>query len=489
VDRRIGVGGREFGIGFELRLPQDWSGRFYFQGGGGYDGLVREAVGPYNPGLNAQVNALSRGFAVVTTDGGHLGTDASFGLDPQARIDHAYNAYDVTAVTAKALIGDFYGRGPDYSYVVACSGGGRHGMMFSQRFPTYFDGVISAAPAMKVAKGASISAIWETQTYTEIAPKDASGAPILSRAFSDADLALLSDTILRSCDAKDGLADGLIDNPRSCDFDPAVLQCLGAKTDSCLSAEQVAALQKGFGGPQDSAGRQLYSTWPYDSGISAPDWRNWKLGTSTTSVPNSRFVTLIFDAARNQFFTPPDPTFDFFQFNFDTDPARFDAYAALYDTSSDVNLTPFKRGGGKILFWHGVSDPIFSANDTIDYYERLVNANGGLRKAGKFARLFLVPGMTHCSGGPALTDFDPLSAIVDWVEKGSPPRSILARGTPTAFPGRSRPLCPYPQQPRYTGTGSIEEAANFTCRRAQDDDGAHEDDEKDREDDDDRDKD
>ncbi|HSU22096.1 MAG TPA: tannase/feruloyl esterase family alpha/beta hydrolase [Variovorax sp.] len=469
---RTGVDGKAYHTGFELRLPRTWNGRFAFQGGGGNDGVVRLAIGALagNDASSAalQTSALAKGYAVVTTDAGHQVTDASFGLDPQARIDHAYAAYDRVTLAAKALIGQAYGRGPDRSYFVGCSGGGRQALLFPQRFPAYFDGVAANAPAIKVAKEASVASTWSVLTYDAVAPTDpASGRRILSRALSSQDLALVSDAVVRQCDAQDGLADGIVGvNPSACSFDPAVLQCTGAKTDACLSAAQVGALKRDFAGPKDSTGRSLYASWPWDSGIKGADWRNWRLGTSTTPTPNARNHTLIAtDAMLKEFFTPPAPAFDVYTFNFDTDPARMDAYAAIYNTTS-TDVGAFRERGGKMLIVHGTSDPIFSANDSIDYVRKLSDANGGDAATRDFARLFLVPGMNHCSasGGPSTDVYDALTPLADWVERGIAPDRIVARAAATApWPGRTRPLCPYPQVATYAG-GNVEDAASFACR-------------------------
>jgi pimeloyl-ACP methyl ester carboxylesterase len=459
INPRAGENNTPFAIGFELRLPTRWSGRFFFQGGGGNDGAFPPAMG--DPRFGGRP-VLSRGFATVKTDGGHLGTTAdTFGFDPQARVDHAYNAYGKTAGVAKAIIDQYHGKKPDKSYFAGCSGGGRQGMMFTQRFPEYFDGVVAAAPAMSVATKASISVAWESQAYNSIAPTDASGNRILSQAFSNTDLTLVSNAILQTCDSLDGLVDGSINNTAKCKFDPVVLQCAGEKNATCLSAQQVTALKKGFGGPYNSAGQPLYITWPWDAGIKDSGWRGWKLGTSTTATPDARFFVLMQDAIRNEFFTPPEPTFSILNFNFNTDPARMATFGVIYDTWKNVELSAYRARGGKLVIVHGVSDPIFSANESIDYYNRLVAADRGSVQAGSFARLFLVPGMTHCGGGPATDLFDILSTTINWVENGNVPERIIARGS--SFPGRTRPLCPYPSYARYTGQGSIEDANNFVC--------------------------
>jgi feruloyl esterase len=453
-----GSEGTLFAIGFQVRLPTQWSGRFSFQGGGGNDGSVGATTGASTGGLPT----LARGFAVASTDGGHVGgSAASFGFDPQARIDHAYNAYDKSTVIAKALINLYYGRSPDRSYFQGCSGGGRQGMMFTQRFPDYYDGVIAGAPAMRVATGASISAAWESQTYLAIAPTNASGQPILSQAFSNADLALVSNSVLQACDALDGAVDGAVHKYLACTYDPGVLQCPGAKAATCLAPEQVGALRKGFGGPRNSLGEQLYFNWVWDAGVGDPGWRSWKLGTSTTATPNSSFATLIQDATANEFFTPPDPGYSIFNFNFDTDPARMVAEDAIYGTWADDRLTAFKAHGGKLLIYHGLSDPIFSPTESIDYINRLAANNGGLGPTSSFARIFPVPGMTHCGGGPATSQFDTFTAIMDWVENDNAPASIMGSGT---NPVRTRPICAYPTQAQYSGAGNVNDASSWVCQ-------------------------
>jgi hypothetical protein len=206
---RVGQGGRTFGIGFELRLPAEWNGRFLFQGGGGMDGVVQPAVGTL--ANSSKGPALARGFAVVSTDAGHSGSpvDASFGLDQQARIDYAYNALDKVTVEAKRLVEAFYGSAPRYSYMVGCSNGGRQALTLAQRMPLYYDGIVAGAPAMRFS-GLAIGQVWNQRVVAGIAPKDGEGRPILSRAFSDVDLRLVRDRVLARCDARDGLADGMI---------------------------------------------------------------------------------------------------------------------------------------------------------------------------------------------------------------------------------------------------------------------------------------
>src|SRR5689334_15026068 len=265
-----GVDGKPYETRFELRLPTDWSGRFLYQGGGGNDGTVAPALGR-NTGSFPNTG-LQRGFSVVTTDAGHQGATAEFGVDPVARVDHAYAAHERTYTIAVAIQSRYYGRAPDHKYFVGCSGGGRQGMMFAQRYPAYFDGIAICAPAMSVSSGATIAAAWDTQTYLAAAPLDANGQRILSRAFSDADLALIARGITMACDAADGATDGMVLRPDACRFDPKTLECGGEKDASCLSSDQVAALRRTFGGPRTSSGRPLYVGQAWDPGIAAPGW-------------------------------------------------------------------------------------------------------------------------------------------------------------------------------------------------------------------------
>ncbi len=457
---RLGAGGKPYGIGFQLRLPAAWNGSFLFQGGGGLDGFVAPALGPIPSHGSTAPTALARGMAVVTEDSGHQGTDASFALDQQARLDYEYNAIGEVTATVRRLLALYYASAPAHSYFMGCSNGGKEGMIAAQRFPTEFDGVVAGAPAFNLTN-AGIAEAWDEQALMRAAPADASGHKILSRAFSPADLQLLQGAVLKACDADDGVIDGLIANPRACHFDPAVLQCQGDKTDACLSVAQVTALHDIFAGPHDSHGTALYSDWPWDGGLASPGWRHWKLGDATGAHPNALNVTLGFEAMASYFITPPDPSFDPLTFDFDRDPPRLAQTAALNNATSTF-YSSFVARGGKLVVFQGGSDPVFSANDIARYFDRLAADNGGAAAVADWARLFIVPGMNHCGDGQALDDIDPLTALTDWVEHGTPPARLLATGK--AFPGRSRPICPYPQSAHYAGSGDSDQAASFVCR-------------------------
>ena len=441
LDRRTGADGGQYGIGFAIALPADWNGRLLFQGGGGLNGSVAPPLGRTGAGESA----LARGFAVVTTDTGHTGAvfDATFMREQQASLDFAYQAVGRVAVLAKQILDNYYDRPADRAYFMGCSTGGREGMLMAQRYPTYFDGVVVGAPAMRT-HFSGIGDEWVATMLNQAAPKDASGKPDLKRAFSDADRTAIIDAFLNACDAIDGLKDGMVMHPTGCRFDVKTIQCAGEKKDGCLSPAQVSAVRKAFAGPKDSKGRQVYPGFLFDTGI-----------TTTQGIPGLLAGGL----------NPVGPPFTATEMDVDarTEQASANPQMILTATSTWTNLNTFSARGGKLLFYHGVSDPWFSALDTIDYYERMTKANGGRATVMRWSRLFLAPGMGHCGGGPAALDtFDPLDAVVQWVEQGKAPDSLTATGP--ALAGRSRPLCPYPQHGHYKGAGNPDDAAAFECR-------------------------
>lgn len=455
IEPRIGVDGVRYGIGFELRLPRDWNGRLQFMGVGGTAGYIPAAIG--SPSGDA-APALAQGYAVVTSDMGHKGRnagDASFGLDPQARIDWGYRAVDVVTVAAKSLIQRYYGKAPLRSYFVGCSGGGRQAMMAALRNPDHFDGIVAGAPILE-QHIAQIGSMQILQEFSRIAPKDPEGRPIFSRAFSDEDLKLIDDAVVAKCDPLDGLRDGIIDNHSACTFDLRTLACQGEKTPSCLSNAQVTALERVMDGPFNSRGERLYHGRPWDSGFK--HWRPSMLGTSTTAVPNARRA--VNTSVKLVFMTPPAPDFDYLAFDFDRDPSRLAASAAITATNS-TQWQAFRRRGGKAIVYAGISDPLLNTNGVLDWYRRMIRDHGGLVETQSFARYFHVPGMGHCRGGDATDQFDHFGALVAWVEQGRAPDFLLAKGA--AFPGRTRPICAYPKHTRYRGEGSLDDAANFSC--------------------------
>ncbi len=445
IDQTHGADGKPYGIGFALALPDEWNGRFLFQGGGGLNGNVAPPLG-----LQAVGNqpALARGFAVVTTDTGHKGSvfDGSFFRDQQATLDFYYVAIGRVAQLAKEMIASYYRRAAQHSYFDGCSTGGREAMIMSQRYPTYFDGIISGDPAIRTGHS-NLALGFMTAMFDQAAPKDDSGKPDPKKTFSPSDRKLIVGSLLQACDAKDGVKDGMIFNQRACNFDPAALACSGAKTDTCLSKAQVDTLKTAFAGPKWSYGDQIYPGFPFDAGIDDTGFIPGLLGGPVIPVATG---------------------VDFTHFNVDREAARVEAdKTAQLGDSLWTNLTTFSGHGGKLLFYHGLSDPWFSPLETLRYYEKMAkDTSGGAADSPvtSWSRIYLVPGMGHCQGGSATLDrFDMLTAVVDWVEKGVAPDRVVATGT--AFPGRSRPLCAYPQHAEYSGHGDTNDAGNFVCQQ------------------------
>jgi len=442
LDGRTGADGASYGIGFALALPGDWNGRFLQQGGGGLNGNVGFPLGAAASGGTP---ALARGFAVASTDTGHKGQvfDATFMREQQASLDFAYQAIGRVASLAKQIIARHYSRPALKSYFAGCSTGGREAMLMSQRYPTYFDGIVAGAPAMRT-NFSGIGGQWVAVSLNQVAPKDANGKPQTRQALSDANKKAVMGGLLNACDISDGLKDGQVFDTMACKFDPKTLACGVNKAEGCLTNEQAAAVEKAFSGVKDSKGKLVYPPFPWDTGLDATQGIPGLLhgGASPVGLPFDA-MTMDVDRLAEQAIT--DPSF------------------ALIASSAWTNLNTFSSRGGKLVFYHGVSDPWFSALDTVDYFERMSRANGGAAQASNFSRLFLAPGVGHCQGGAsALDSFDLLTAVVDWVEKGTAPDAVTATGR--AFPGRSRPLCAYPKHAHYKGQGDTQDAKNFECR-------------------------
>ena len=489
LNERPGADGKRYAIGFEMRLPQAWNQRFLHQVNGGNDGVVKPAWGDL--GVMAK-DALSRGFAVISSDSGHDGDDSAnlgaglargnvFGLDPQARRDYGYSANASVWPVAQALIEQHYGHKPQRNYMAGCSNGGRHGMVAASRQGQRYDGILASAPGFNLPK-AAVQHAWDVQAWRSV---DAD----IRRAFSPTDLKLVADRVLARCDALDLLVDGIVGDLARCQkvFKLAELQCAAGKADGCLSAPQVAALQRSFDGPRNSRGQQLYSDWSFDAGIAAGGWRTWKLESSVPPWDRMPIIAVMGAGSLSHVFTtPPAPVRGapadllgyLAAFDFDRDAPKIFASDALYTESAMAFMTPpdaenplltdFARRGGKMIVLHGASDPVFSVNDTLRWADRL-QANLGLAQANQVARVFPVPGMGHCQGGPATDQVDALDALVNWVEKGQAPDRLVAKVNPANkelpaswSPQRSRPLCPHPQVPRYAG-GDVESAASFRC--------------------------
>ena len=485
---RTGSDGLRYAVKFHLRLPTDWNGRFLFQGGGGTNGVLGAANGSSQPGTPT---GLEQGFAVVSTDTGHdnalngnpakQGTVA-FGHDYQARLEYSEKALDSVATTAKRIVRAYYGRPAAHSFFAGCSNGGREAMVFAQRFPEQFDGIVAGSPAFAVPK-AAIAEAWDTQTFAALAAKEGfkrgSGLPDITMAYSDADLGLVAAAVAKACDAADGAVDGMVQSLSQCTTarvtpELAARTCTAAKNAACLSREQVEALVRSLGGPRDSKGHALYADWPWDVGIASPGWRIWKLWIP--GAMDAINVVLGSPALSGLFITPPIDVADTpeenrryqLEFNFDRDAPKIFGKSVQFPRSGwelvgaqATDLSRFRQRGGKLIVPQGGSDPIFSINDTINWWRKVDAANHGA--ASSFVRVYPVPGMNHCAGGPATDQFDALATVVDWVERGIAPDSIQAKAGPmTPWPGRTRPLCSYPKIARYR-SGDLNQAASFSC--------------------------
>lgn len=496
------VDGKNYAIGFEMRLPTNWNGRFFYQANGGTDGMVNPASGDILGGGEA-ASGLTKGFAVLSSDAGHVLDMTTpigggvFGIDPQARLDYGYNAVGALTPMAKALIKAYYGKGPDKSYIVGGSNGGRHAMVAASRFGDQYDGFLAGSPGFNLPK-AAVAQLWGVQQYATISALGANGRPDISTSFSVADTKLVSDKILAKCDALDGVVDNMVSDLKACQAAFNIMTdiptCSAAPDGTCLTYGQKSVLARVFAGAENSAGTPLYSSFPWSEGIyntSSSGFRSWKFVSSTgnrdplavgfifMSPPKSPTVldgsgTTLLDFALN---------YNGLGFNVDTDAPKIFATTATYTESAmsfmtppDLTMSKMVNNHGKMLLIQGAADPVFSVNDTINWYDGFRSHYGAA--ATDSARLFVVPGMGHVRGGPATDQYDVVDALVNWVEKGIAPDAIpaKARGTgsiaaasvnadvPASWSaGRTRPLCAYPEIAKYKGSGSIEDAANFTC--------------------------
>jgi hypothetical protein len=438
-------------VQFEVDLPAQWNGRFLMTGNGGYAGEDLDSSG-----RNAQRSRiLNRGFALAATNTGHdAATEplGAFAANPQKLIDYAFRAVHVTAETAKRIIGANYGRAPQRSYFEGCSTGGRQGLISAQRFPQDFDGIVVGAPVLNFT-GTMVSYAWMARAFAR------SPIPISK-------LKLISDRIYARCDARDGLQDGLIDDPRQCDFSPRrdLPVCEGAgATNGCLTPGEVETLETIYGDVM-SNGQRFFPGWPVGAEVAAPDARGQ---LSSGWLPwfvreNGPPISVMFGESffRNMAFRERDPQYDFRKFDFDKDPARLDFIHRMLD-ATDADLSPFKARSGKIVMYYGWADPALNPIMGVEYYENVLKRMGS--STPEFFRLFMVPGMFHCMGGVGTDRFDALTALTEWVEQGRPPDQIRAARVVGGKEVRARPLCPYPQTAIYKGSGSIDDAANFSC--------------------------
>ena len=453
IEKRVGADGKDYAIGFQLRLPEQWNNKFLFQGGGGLDGFVAPAVGAVPVRGSSAEPALMRGYAVVTMDGGHQGArDASFAADQQARLNYAYASTGKVTQTAKQLIEIMYQAKPKHSYFMGCSNGGREAMNAAMRYPLDFDGVVAGNPGFRLSK-AAVGEAWDNQQFMKYAPTNEKGEKIVANALTQADLDAVSKAVLAHCDGKDGLADGIINAWESCDFKPEMVE-------TEIGVAKVTLLNAIFNGAKNSNGENVYSSWPYDAGINTQGWRQWKHGDSQTAQPNSRNFTMGMESLVQYFMTPRNPDFDPMKFDFDKDVAKVEPIAGIND-ADETDLSTFQARGGKMIIFEGVSDPVFSAHDLRDWYQKL---QGDMQNVNQFARVFMIPGMNHCGSGPATEDIDPLTALEQWTEQDKAPAFLLAKaGKEMTNKAKTMPVCAYPQIATYKG-GDENKAESFECR-------------------------
>ncbi|MBI2994209.1 MAG: tannase/feruloyl esterase family alpha/beta hydrolase [Gammaproteobacteria bacterium] len=428
------VAGRiEPAIHFEVWMPaRGWNGKFNGVGLGGYLGAIN---------YNALAEALARGYAAASTDAGHRSSANATAWaigNREAIVSLGHRAHHEMTVRAKALIDAHYGRAPRYSYFTGCSSGGWQGLTEAQRYPDDYDGIVAGAPALNVVH-LHAGSIWNAFQARKVRPEK---------------FALVAQAAIGACDLGDGVADWLIHDPPRCKFDPGTLQCPGVDDGQCLTAEEVEAFRNMYRGARNAAGGQVYPGWPASSERGLATWAN----PVFLAFVAGTFKDLAYQG---------DAGWDVEKFDFDADVAKADDLIGRHLNSSDPDLRAFRNRGGKLIVYHGWDDALVPATATIDYYRRVIEAVGGadvaaLSRTREFARLYLGAGMGHCAGQPGRGPhvFDALAALETWVERQQAPDRIVASNPES---GMKRPLCPWPQQARYTGTGSTDDDRNFRC--------------------------
>jgi hypothetical protein len=442
-------------IAFEVWLPAEgWNGRFLGVGNGGFAGSI---------GYASLVAAVQGGYAAASTDTGHGPgiTDAGWAVGhPEKVIDFGWRAVHLTTVAGKALTAAFYGKSPSHSYFSSCSNGGRQGLMEAQRFPEDYDGIIAGAPAYRWT-GLFTGFVWNAQALSK------PGA-----AIPAAKAAVIAKTVLEQCDARDGVMDGLVSDPRQCQVDVRNLQCTDSDKDSaaCLTTPQITALQAIYQGPRTSRGKQIYFGFP-PGGETAPGsagWDAWIFGaTPGTSIQNA------FGSSFG--WTPAD-------FDFDRDFAPLEAKTAATFNATNPDLSRFAARGGKLILWHGWSDAAIPAQGTIDYHDSVVRRMGA-KRTGQFVRLFMVAGMHHCAGGSGPSEFGQnaapapadtaassvMVALQEWVERGKAPEQLIAHqqsqpGAAGDKSGSTGLVCAYPKRAALTPGADPLRAESYSCR-------------------------
>ena len=456
IEEKAGEGGPAFclvmamvqpEVRIEVSLPLEWNRRLILFGNGGYAGDNLDAPGP----AGTRNQTIAKGFVVARTNTGHdaqaepLG---SFAVHPQKLYDYAFRSLHVTTETAKRLARAYYGAPPQRSYYYGCSTGGRQGLILAQRFPNDFDGIVAGAPVLDfTGTMVQYAAIHQAQTKAAIPfPK----------------LKLLAGRIYAACDDKDGLKDGLIDDPRKCGFTPArdLPRCEASDGGDCFTDGQIKTLETIYS-PVAANGVARYPGWPIGAEIAGPNgrsgWDRWLVHEQAGETISHAFGETFF---RYLAFPKKDPNFTLDQVDLARDIPRLESIHRTLD-ATNPDLSGFRARNGRMLMWFGWADPALNAQRAVDYYEE-VRAKMGPTTAD-FFRFYTVPGVFHCGGGVGCGSFDPLSAVIRWVEEGKAPERIVTARVEQGKTLRTRPICPYPQVVKYKGSGSIDDAANFSC--------------------------
>jgi feruloyl esterase len=432
---------------FELWLPVEWNHKYIAVGNGGMAGSI-----PFP----AMADPLRRGYATGSTDTGHTSSndDGTWALGHLDRlINYAYRGIHLMAQADKAIVQAFYGAAPTHSYFNGCSFGGKQALTEAQRYPKDFDGIIAGDPANNFTRHYIGGHLFDALAMDGDGYIPAAKVPLIGNAVNAA------------CDALDGVKDGVLNDPRRCHFDPATLQCKNGDSADCLTGAQVAAIRKIWTGLKDADGQQIYPGLMPGGESDPGGWVRYLSGTGPgmgrhAALTNAFFRYMVFE----------NPEWDYHSFHYTTAPG-FDndmevteeKVGAMFN-ATDPDLRPFRANGGKLIQYHGWSDPDIPPTNSINYYESVVAAlSGGLRDTREFYRLFMVPGMQHCTGGPGTSRFDALTALEQWAEQKKAPEQIPAAHLTNGKVDRTRPLCAYPQEAKYMGSGSTDDAANFSC--------------------------
>ena len=443
-------------IKLEVWLPTaDWNGDFQAVGNGGFAGSIS---------YGAMITALKSGYATASTDTGHTGGPgrADWALaHPELMVDYGYRAVHEMTLKAKRIIESFYGSGPRFSYFNGCSDGGREGLMEAQRYPEDYNGILAGSPANDWTHFEAGGMLW----FTLATLKDPESYIPTSK------LAAVDDASLAACDVLDGLKDGLIDDPRKCKFDPAALLCKAGDSANCLTIKQVEALKKIYAGPPPLNGKQIYP----------PLMPGGERGWSSFMTNPGPFKSISYNAAVDffKYMVYEDSNWDFRTWDFAKGMPYTEKKLSSIVDAVDPNLKPYRAHGGRLIIYQGWSDPVVSPLNAINYYESVVALMGNQKstvghetnefsssnnKTETGVRLFMVPGMSHCGGGPGPNKFDAFGPLVNWVEHREAPQKITGSHATNDVVDRTRPLCPYPMVAQYNGQGSIDDAANFICQ-------------------------